>query len=319
MADSHWPLDADGARFRLAHGSRYGLCHPYRRRRNDAVTDNNAAKMTMRLPIKAIFLTSFNRPQMLAQSLPALQRQAFDCGLDLVIFDDGSTDSATLTMLQKAADSEFVTLSGRTQHDGLHAHLSVGRNFLEGVAWMLDRYGPDAAFIKADDDIVLAPNAIHRLVDAWGRLDGFAPATLSAMVGPHTQVVAMPFPDIAMVDSSCSTLCVHRLDLWRDNIQESGVTEIVKVGWDTHFFWGFLFKLHPDLMRCFATKPSLIYHAGHMGVHLLNTDHNRRPPDPFAFPGNWVGDQPVGVTLATGDLETWKIQYADRTFVPSNG
>lgn len=272
-----------------------------------------------RWPVRAVFLTTFNRPHLLAQSLPEILKQAFDCGLDVLIRDDGSTDPETLGLLAEAERCDFVTLTGRTKHDGLHAHLSTGRNFLEGVSWLMDRYGTDAAFLKVDDDIVLAPKAVHRILSAWHRLEPLMPVTLSAMVGPHTRVDAQVFPDVAMVDSSCSTCCVHRLDLWRDCIQEIGVTDIVKAGWDTIFFWGFLHKKHPDKMRCFATKPSLVYHTGHTGVHLLDTDHNRVPPDPYAFPGDWTAGVPTSVTVQRGDLELWKALYADRLHVPGDG
>lgn len=271
-------------------------------------------------PIRSVFLTTFNRPALLAQSLPEILRQSFDCGLPVLIRDDGSTDPDTLAMLEDASKHELVTLSGRVNHDGLHAHLSTGRNFLEGVMDLMHQYGPEgAAFLKVDDDIVLAPDAIHRIIKAWNRLQPLAPVTLSAMVGPHTRVESECFPDAVLVDSSCSTCCVHRLDLWRDCIQEVGIAEIVKAGWDTIFFWGFLHKLHPDKMRCFATKPSLVYHAGHTGVHLIDTDHNRLPPDPFAFPGEWLGGMPASVQVQRGDLESWKVTYADRLTVPGNG
>lgn len=272
-----------------------------------------------RWPVRSVFLTTFNRPHLLAQSLPEILRQAFDCGLNVLIRDDGSTDPDTLEQLAEAERCEGVTLTGRTRHDGLHAHLSTGRNFLEGVTWLLDRYGPEAAVLKVDDDIVLAPDAIHRVVTSWESIAPLSPVSLSAMVGPHTRIEAECSPGVVLVDSSCSTCCVHRLDLWRDCIQEVGVTEIVKAGWDTIFFWGFLHKLHPERMRCFATKPSLVYHTGHTGVHLIETDHNRTPPDPFAFPGEWSGSVPVGVSVQAGDLEQWKSIYSDRLTVPGDG
>lgn len=267
-------------------------------------------------PIRSVFLTTFDRPHLLKQSLPEILKQSFDCGIPVLIRDDGSTDPATLGMLADAARNEMVTLAGPVRHDGLHAHLSTGRNFLEGVMHLMHTHGPDGAFLKVDDDIVLAPGAIHALVDAWGRLDAFSPVTLSGMVGPHTRVEAECFDDVVMVDSSCSTCCVHRLDLWRDCIQQVGVAEIVKAGWDTIFFWGFLHKMHPDLMRCFALKPSRVYHTGHTGVHLIDTDHNRIPPDPFAFPGEWQDGMPVGVEVQRGDFDDWRAVYGDRLAVP---
>lgn len=272
-----------------------------------------------RWPIRSVFLTTFNRPALLAQSLPEILRQAYECGLRVLIRDDGSTDPDTLDQLDDAQACEHVTLTGRTKHDGLHAHLSTGRNFLEGVSWLMERYGTDAAFLKVDDDIVLADGAIHRMVKAWNALEPMSPVTLSGMVGPHTRIEAESLCDTVLVDSSCSTCCVHRLDLWRDCITEVGVAEIVKAGWDTIFFWGFLHKLHPDKMRCFATRPSLVYHTGHTGVHLIETDHNRVPPDPFAFPGEWVDGVPARVTVQRGDLEHWKAIYSDRTHVPGDG
>lgn len=184
---------------------------------------------------------------------------------------------------------------------------------------MMEAYGTDASFLKVDDDIVLAPGAIHRMVTGWNEISPLGPVALSGMVGPHTRIEAEVSSEVVMVDSSCSTCCVHRLDLWRDCIQQVGVTEIVKAGWDTIFFWGFLHKMHPDLMRCFATKPSVVYHAGHTGVHLIDTDHNRVPPDPFAFPGEWADGFPVSVSVARGDLDAWKHTYADRLSVPGDG
>lgn len=264
--------------------------------------------------VKAAFLTTFDRPALLRQSLPDILRQTFDCGLPLLIQDDGSTDKETLDLLLEAEAHAHVTLAGRTQHDGLHAHLSTGRNFLEGVTRLMNGFGVESAILKLDDDIALAPGAIHEMLRAWHQVRNMNPATLSGLAGPETVEIAEPFPGVALTATSCSPACIHRLDLWRDTIQALGVNQILHHGWDSVFFHAFLPTR--KTLRCFTTKPSVVYHTGHTGVHLVARDVNHKPPSPWAFPGEWEGGEPVGVVTEAGDESAHRALYGQRQVVP---
>lgn len=262
--------------------------------------------------ITAAFLTTFNRPELLAQSLPAIVAQSRALGLDLLICDDGSTDVVTLRLLREATRSGARLLDVQF-HDGLHAHWSLGRNFLRGVADLAERYGHHTAFVKLDDDIVLTDDALARLVDGWAKLPWAA--ALSGMMDGDKPALEEVSRGIWRTPSSCSVACVHRLDLWTDAILRMGSRTLLDHGWDCSFFGEYLPQFQPDL-RCYTLCPSVAYHTGHMGVHGLDLSKlNRRPPDPFAFPGEWLDDRPRCVDTETPratKTEQWLAVYGGR-------
>lgn len=240
-------------------------------------------------PIRCVLLTTRNRPELLHRSLPQVLEQSHSLGLPLVIADDGSTDSDTLRMISDAQDDgAIVWLSEET--DTLPGVFSTGRRFVSAVCGLIDEFHT-GAFIKVDDDVLLAGDCLESLVNAWASVSTTTPS-LSAMLDMHTEPRRVgPSPGLVVTDWSSSVCCVHRLDLWAEALMAMGDQHFVRHGWDVGFFWHWLDRRkhgHP-----LTLVPSRAYHAGHIGTRTTH-DLNRRPPDPYAM--SWPGGTAEGGT-----------------------
>lgn len=237
------------------------------------------------MTVRCVLLTTHDRPEMLGRCLPAIEQQARRAGLPLVIADDGSTDTHTLRLLSEAQDrGAVVWLSNET--DALDPVFSTGRRFVSAVCGLIDEFAT-GAFVKVDDDVLLAGDCIEALVDAWSV--GLEAPSLSAMLDIHTEPRrAGPSPGLVVTDWSSSVCCVHRLDLWAEALMALGEQHFVKHGWDVGFFWHWLDRRrhgHP-----LTLVPSRAFHAGHVGTRTTH-DLNRHPPDAYAMAGDIAEDR----------------------------
>ena len=125
----------------------------------------------------AVLLTTFNRPKLLAQSLPQIERETNDIGAQLVISDDQSSDTDTLSLLAEAK-TRGVDVTGRTyerpvceneNEQNIFNHQMTGLNNLYGFKYCIENYDPEL-IIKVDDDAVLVEGAFRKLIEMWDRL-----------------------------------------------------------------------------------------------------------------------------------------------------
>lgn len=280
------------------------------------------------MKVATAFLTTYERPEVLAQSLRPIVEQCRRIDLPLLILDDGSRDPRVHEMLDGAAGVYGgVRILRLGTADGLHMHLSTGRAFLRGLASIGRRYERDSAFLKLDDDIVLTDDAIPRLVEAWGALceavPPRGPGALSAMLETHKEPLGEFLPGVVQTVNSCSVACVHRIDLMTECIADYSERNFLIRGWDCAFAEWLEHKL---MLPCFTLTPSRAFHVGHLGVHGRDlTGLNRRPPDIHAFPGAWALDDAgapvrpasVRVEVAPEDLDHARRTYASRVDWPA--
>lgn len=254
----------------------------------------------------SVLLTTYNRPRLLAQALPQIEREAESIGATLYIADDSSDDEQTLDLIGGAWDRGATILRPQPQY-GLHPALSIQRRFLSA----LDRIDTDF-FIKVDDDIVLRPGTFGRMVEGWDALvaRGRKVAALGGMIDAGTTPLDEVAPGIVLTGWASSPCAMHRTDLWKRCRSDLGDHAITIRGWDCAFFWNWLNRRADG--SCYSLTPSGVYHAGFLGAHMAGRDVNRQPPDPHAYPGEWLEGKPKGVVIDTGSASDWTARYGIR-------
>jgi len=75
-----------------------------------------------------VLLTTWNRPNLLRQSLPQILWEAKEIGADLVISDDGSDDPDTLKILSEAEAEGVVVISRDYDRSKVRRHDATGLN-----------------------------------------------------------------------------------------------------------------------------------------------------------------------------------------------
>lgn len=231
-------------------------------------------------PLRAVLLTTHDRPELLARSLPQIMEQTHRLGVPLVIADDGSVDPRTLELLLDARNGgALVWMSGEAER--LHGVFATGRRFCSAVRGLAEIVA-DGAFLKVDDDVIFADDCFEALASAWPAVSTVTPS-LSAMLDVFTTPRHDgPVSGTTVTDWSSSVCCVHRMDLWLEAIATMGDEHFIAHGWDVAFFWHWLQRRRHG--QPLTLVPSRAYHAGHVGTRT-NADINRYPPDPYAMAG----------------------------------
>lgn len=231
-------------------------------------------------PLRAVLLTTHDRPELLARSLPQIMEQTQRLGVPLVIADDGSTDARALELLRGAeAQGALVWMSGEAER--LHGVFATGRRFCSAVRG-LSEIVADGAFLKVDDDVILADDCFEALASAWPAVSTVTPS-LSAMLDVFTTPRHDgPAAGTVVTDWSSSVCCVHRMDMWAAALAAMGDGHFIRHGWDVGFFWHWLSRRAYG--QPLTLVPSRAYHAGHVGTRTRG-DLNRYPPDAYAMAG----------------------------------
>ncbi|RVT93570.1 glycosyltransferase family 2 protein [Sphingomonas crocodyli] len=133
----------------------------------------------------AVVLT-YNRKDLLAECLDAIQQQSVACG-SIIVLDNGSSDG-TVDMLRSSGD--------RIEIHALPSNIGAAGGF---NAAMRAGYESGADFIWVmDDDVIAAPDALEKLLDARAMLAGKAihpPFLISTARAPGGEITNTPALD----------------------------------------------------------------------------------------------------------------------------
>ncbi|UPK76145.1 glycosyltransferase [Nocardioidaceae bacterium SCSIO 66511] len=121
------------------------------------------------LPRVVAVVVTWNRRDLLVESLDAIRSQSADVAA-IVVVDNASTDDTAAT-LGSYDDLDVVTLTENTGGAG---------GFAAGIERALDVHRPDLVWLM-DDDTVATPTALQMLVDAYVRAEP-TPAVLASRV-----------------------------------------------------------------------------------------------------------------------------------------
>jgi len=259
----------------------------------------------------AVILTTWNRPALLHQSLPQIEREAASIGAPLIIADDQSDDLETLALLEGAARRgadvirrpyvrrrdpaadlylhvapEIATMHGQQatplptrpadnwERAIQQAHTYTQLNNLFAIRHVIAAY-PDAAWIvKVDDDVAVAEGAFARLHDIReqaGR-DGLDVLCVSG-IRTVNERVARQHDGYAITAGACNVTILYSVADWVRLLAEVPESLILRDGFDLAFVWQYALQFRPTSVAI-AVTPSVVYHTGFNGVHVRNADLN---------------------------------------------
>lgn len=228
----------------------------------------------------AVLLTTWNRPKLFRQCVNSLLTEMGRYGVEapLVICDDRSTDRDTIETLDRFMEAGSLHAQGDplvpplrvTQPPGPRpgsAHHSTGQNNLHGFRFLLDAYPETTHVLKIDDDVVLAPNAIHAMVAAREAAiaAGFDVLLTSGMfVRQQREYERHEF--WRSIAGACAACCIFDAADWRDMLADHDPQHLLNRGFDGYFTGIWSVKKRPGAAYI-APYPSVAYHAGFSGVH----------------------------------------------------
>lgn len=223
-----------------------------------------------------ILQTTWNRPRLIRQSLPQVKRESHDLGCPYVIADDQSDDVDTLALLAEA-ETRGIEVIRRpyTRKVDDEAHGMIGLNNLFAFEYVLKNY-PNAKFIlKCDDDIFVLPGAFKKMCLTWEK--GAAAGHDIVMLGglaTRNEPSIKEYDGYAVTEGACNAAVLYETKDWRVFLDEAKPGNVMLDGFDCHFMRMYIRKYRRQSV-CLSLMPSMVYHTGFSGVHVLGDDINR--------------------------------------------
>lgn len=221
-----------------------------------------------------VLMTTWNRPKLLGQSLPQIIREAGNIGADLVISDDQSDDPETLAILEEAEQGGAKVIRRNYDRAGMRAHDATGLNNLFGFNYLCENYPDSELFFKVDDDTYHCEGSFKTMMDAWDKavLDGHDVLHMSGLATEYEPRLE-EFDGYSSIRKGCNAAIIYRASDWKIFLREVNPKNVVMDGFDVHFMRLHWVRHRPRAVP-FAVSPSVVYHAGHTGVHMINVDIN---------------------------------------------
>jgi hypothetical protein len=223
-----------------------------------------------------ILQTTWNRPRLIRQSLPQVEREAHDLGCPYVIADDQSDDVDTLALLAEAGTRDIEVIRReyvRKAED--QAHGLIGLNNLFGFEYVLKNY-PSAKFIlKCDDDIFVMPGAFRKMCRTWeiAAAAGYDIVMLAGLATRNEPSV-VDLDGYSITEGACNAAVLYERNDWEMFLSEAKPGNVMLDGFDCHFMRFYIRKYRRQSV-CVSIRPSMVYHTGFTGVHILGDDINK--------------------------------------------
>jgi hypothetical protein len=222
-----------------------------------------------------VLLTTWNRPALLGQSLPQIEREARAIGAPLVISDDQSDDPAALALLAPAPSRGIEVIrrsyvrrpNRRLEAAWKDEHFHIQWNNLFAFRHVLEHY-PDAGMVlKVDDDVVLAPGAFGAMLSVSEKAarDGHDVLGVAGLATVYEPIVER-FDGYAITASLCNAAVLYRRGDWARYVATIPEQVIVGYGFDVTFR-DYYAPRHRAGARMISVVPSVVYHCGLHGTH----------------------------------------------------
>lgn len=228
-----------------------------------------------------VVMTTYNRPRLLAQSLPLVEREAKRIGAKLVIADDISDNEETIALL-KGAMSRGAEVIHRANHRAvpedpyernIAAHMSIGYNNIFAFKHVVDNYNSEF-ILKIDDDTYLADGAFEKMLytNNVATEDGLDIICTSGIRTINEPVIAET-KHYCVTFASCNVGIIYRSNDWKILLGNYKAPVIAIDGFDIFFMRTFKNRFFPNSVFI-CTNPSVIYHTGFTGVHVFGQNLN---------------------------------------------
>lgn len=223
-----------------------------------------------------ILQTTWNRPALLRQSLPQVEAESHSIGCRLVIADDQSDDEDTLALLAEASTRGVDVIQRDYVRDPCEpAHALIGLNNLFAFSYILETYEECKLIIKCDDDVVMVPGAFSRMLEMRHKAisDGHDVLMASGLATINEPIIKQ-FDGYAITDGACNAAVIYTRQDWERFLIEARPGNVAFEGFDAHFLRFYARKYRRGSV-CISLTPSLVYHTGYSGTHVLGEDLNR--------------------------------------------
>jgi glycosyltransferase involved in cell wall biosynthesis len=116
----------------------------------------------MKVTIVSVLISTYNRAQLLSETLAALQSMStpVDCAVEIIIVDNNSSDATPDVIAQSSKCARFPIVSIRERRQGKSFALNAGLEVATGDVVAL-----------TDDDVLPAPDWLNRIVDDFRQRD----------------------------------------------------------------------------------------------------------------------------------------------------
>jgi glycosyltransferase involved in cell wall biosynthesis len=228
-----------------------------------------------------VVMTTYNRPNLLAQSLPMVERETKRIGAKLLIADDISNDERTIDLLKGAMSrgAEVIhranqrTIPEDPHERNIASHYSIGYNNIFAFNHVVENY-KTKYILKIDDDTYLADGAFERMlyVQEIAKEDGLDVICTSGIRTVNEPVIAET-RDYCVTFAACNVGIIFRTEDWRILLGNYKVPAIAADGFDIFFMRTFKSRFYPN-SSFICTNPSVIYHTGFTGVHVFGENLN---------------------------------------------
>ena len=221
-----------------------------------------------------VLLTTWNRPNLLRQSLPQILWEAKEIGADLVISDDGSDDPDTLKILSEAEAEGVVVISRDYDRSKVRRHDATGLNNIFAFNYLCENYPKAELFIKVDDDTYHAKGSFRKMIEAWDLAteEGHDVLHMSGLATQFEKRIKS-YGTYSEILKGCNAAIIYRSSDWKIYLREANPKNIMRDGFDVHFMRLHWVKHRPEA-KPMAVQPSVVYHTGLTGVHVLGSDIN---------------------------------------------
>lgn len=223
-----------------------------------------------------ILQTTWNRPRLIKQSLPQVERESHDLGCAYVIADDHSDDIDTMALLSEASTRGIeVIRRPYTRKPSDEAHDMIGLNNLFAFEYVLKHF-PAAKFIlKCDDDIYVLPGAFRKMCRTWEIAAAVGHDILMlAGLATRNEPTLIECDGYGVTEGACNAAVLYQRNDWEMFLNEAKPGNVMMDGFDCHFMRFYARKYRRESV-CISLLPSMVYHTGFSGVHVLGDDINR--------------------------------------------
>ena len=224
-----------------------------------------------------VFMTTYNRPELLAQSLPQVENEALSIGADFYIHDDQSDSTDTLALLAEAGARDIHVF--RRDYDrmqtNMNGHELTGLANVHGFKYLLNEDPSWTHMIKVDDDTFWHPGGMRTMIEQYEKAesDGVDILWLSGISTVNEEEME-DHCTYAVTNGCCNAAVIYRREDIESFLNDVPLPYIINDGFDSCILWRWAPKFRPN-GKSVTVKPSVVYHTGITGVHVRDMDLNR--------------------------------------------
>lgn len=221
-----------------------------------------------------VLLTTWNRPNLLAQSLPQIIKEASRINAELIIADDQSSDPDTLALLDSAREAGATVIARDYDRSKIRAHDATGLNNLFGFKYLCENFPGAELFLKVDDDTYHADGSFEKMVAAWDLAieEGHDVLHMSGLSTEFEKRIKS-YGSYSEIRKGCNAAIVYRASDWKIFLREANPRNVMMDGFDVHFMRLHWVRHRPNAVPM-AVEPSVVLHTGLTGVHVIGRDIN---------------------------------------------